>query len=206
MRRWLAVAVLSLLPCLSAGAATPLVLGAPPVLDWGEHQLAVQGGWPVEALALRWGTRAGWNLGLYGGVDLSGADPVWSPGMSFCRPFGHGPRTSWFVHAALGALLSRPPGGPLRLGGEGELGLALGVGLGPARRVTWDLGAVGGARLGPGTVALGPHLGIAGATGLTFYLDPVAALCLRGRAGVRGLPPGLPGLEWSAALVFTRLF
>lgn len=206
MRPLIAAILLTLLLCNPARAATPLSLGTPPVLDWGEHQLSVQGGWPVESLSLRWGTRAGWNLGVYGDVDLSSDDPTWSVGLSFCRPFGHGPRTSWFLHWALAPLLQRYAGGPTRLGGEAELGLDLGVGLGPNRRVTWDLGVVGGVRLGPGKVALGPHPGVLGATGCTFYLDSVAALSVRGRAGIRGLPPSVPSLEWGAALIFTRLF
>ena len=188
-------------------ASTPLDLGTPPTLDWGEHRLSLQVGWPVQAIGLSWGTRSGWAGGAFTALDPRAPDPLVAVGMSATRPLGHGQRTSAFFHLA-GALDLRHhrPSGPMRIGGEGEAGVLLGVGLGKHRRATWDLGAVPSIRLGPGLASLGPHLGLHGRMGLTFHLAPEVALSARGRVGLVVQHRGDPALDWAAGLVMSRLF
>ncbi len=190
----------------SARAATPLSTGAPPTLDWGEHRLDLQVGWPAQAVTLGWGARSGWNLGARASLDLAPATPHWGLGMTFCRPFAHGKRTSGFVHGNLGSLLSHRPGERPRFGGEGQVGIALGVGIGRLRHLTWDAGIAAGMRVGPGLVERVPTLRVDGSMGLSAWLAPTVSIGLRGRAGAAGTAGGAPGPTWSAGAVFTRLF
>lgn len=207
MRWTLAALVVLCLATPPARAATPLDLGTSPALEWGEHRLSLQVGWPVQAIGFHWGTRTGWVGGVFAALDPGTPDPVVTLGLATCRPFAHAERTSLFVHMAVAAdLQGRRPGGSVRLGGEAQGGLFFGVGLGALRRVTLEMGAVPAIRVGPGLEDLGPTLILHGSAGLTFHLAPEVALSLRGRAGIAGMPGSLPGLDWAAGAVVSRLF
>jgi len=151
-----------------------------------------------------WGTSLGWNNGAYASLDLRGA--LVGAGMWFCRPFAHGVRTSLFFHVGGGALLQRPRGGPLRLGGEGRVGITLGVGLGRSKRVTLELGTAPAFRFGPGLVEIRPVLAVHAAPGITAHLSPEVAVSLRGRIGLASVAGELPAFDWAASLAFQRVF
>ena len=194
----------SLVICFGARAEMPAGAGVAPTLAWGEHQLALQGGWPVQAASIAWGTSLGWNNGAYASLDLRGTQV--GAGMWFCRPFAHGVRTSWFFHFGGGALLQHPASGPVRFGGEGRVGINLGVGLGRRKRVTLELGTSPAFRFGPGIVETRPVLGIHAAPGITGHLSPEVAVSLRGRVGVASVAGEPPGFDWAASLAFQRVF
>ncbi len=206
--RWIPAAlVVCCLGAAPARAAAPLDLGTPPTLEWGEHRLSLQVGWPVQAIGFHWGTRTGWAGGAFAALDPGQPDAVVTLGLTTSRPFAHGERTSLFVHLAGAAdLQRRRPDGPLLLGGEAQTGLFVGVGLGALRRVTWELGIVPAIRVGPGLEDLGPTLLLHGSMGVTFHLAPEVALSLRGRAGIAGVPRFRPGFDWGAGAVVSRLF
>jgi len=204
------LATLTLIACLSPGlalAATPLDLGSAPTLEWGEHRLSLQIGWPVQAVHFSWGTRTGWAGGAFASLETGAPDTTIALGLVTTRPFAHRKRTSAFFHLAA-ALDMQPhhPGQPARFGGEVQGGLFLGVGLGRLRRVTFELGAVPSLRLGPGLSGLGPTLALHGSAGLSFHLAPEAVLSLRGRGGLAGIPAQPLALDWGAGLVASRLF
>ena len=195
--------------CLAAAwparAEQPLGLGTAPNLEWGERQLALSGGWPIQSLALSWGTAVGWNNSVYGALDIRAPAQTWALGMALCRPLAHGARTSLFFHFAGAALLQVPDGGP-RLGGEGQTGLTLGVGIGAKRRVTWEIGVVPSFQFGPGVADPRPVLRLRGQTGFTAWLGPMVAVAARGRLGAAGRVGEAPGFDWAAGLEFVRLF
>jgi hypothetical protein len=192
-------------PVGSARGEVPLNLGTAPNLAWGEHQLALAGGWPVQSVGLSWGTALGWNPGVYGALDIRAPAQTWALGMSFCRPFAHGARTSLFFHFAGGALL-QVPGTGARLGGEGQTGLTLGVGLGQRRRVTYEVGLVPSFQFGPGIADLRPVLRLRAQSGFTAWLGPEVGLAIRGRIGMASRAGTVPRLDWAAGLEFDRLF
>jgi hypothetical protein len=204
------LAAISVIGCLlprPALASAPLDLGTPPTLEWGEHRLALQIGWPVQAVTFSWGTRSGWAGSAFATLETGAPDTTIALGMATTRPFAHRDRTSLFVHlAAAFDLQPHHPGQRTRIGGEAQGGLFLGVGLGKLRRVTWELGAVPSLRVGPGLGDLGPTLAVHGSAGLTFHLAPEAALSLRGRVGIAGIPGQLVALDWGAGAVASRLF
>jgi len=201
----MALLVLAVTAERPAHAELPLNLGTSPNLEWGEHRLALAGGWPVQSVGLSWGTAIGWNNSVYGALDIHAPAQTWALGMAFCRPFAHGGRTSLFFHFAGAALLQVPRDRP-RLGGEGQAGLTLGVGLGARRRVTYELGLVPSFRFGPGIADPRPVLRMRAQTGFTFWLGPEVAVALRGRLGLASVVGTRPGLDWAAGLEFTRLF
>ena len=198
------LALVCLVVSLGARAEMPASAGAAPTLAWGEHQLVLQGGWPVQAASIAWGTSLGWNNGAYASLDIRGAQA--GAGMWFCRPFAHGVRTSLFFHLGGGALLQHPASGPVRLGGEGRAGITLGVGIGRRKRVTLELGTAPTFRFGPGIVETRPVLGIHAAPGITVHLAPEVAVSLRGRLGMAGVAGVRPGLDWAASMAFQRVF
>ncbi len=206
--RWVVPVLVGLvLNAPAARASAPLDLGTPPTLEWGEHRLSLQVGWPVQAIGLHWGTRSGWAGGVYGALDTQAPEPIFSFGLTTCRPFAHRARTSLFVHLAAALdLQHHRPAGPLRVGGEAQGGLFVGIGIGRQRRVTLELGMVPGLRVGPGLAGIGPTLLAHGSAGLTFHLAPEVALSLRGRAGIAGLPGYTPSLDWGVGAVLSRLF
>lgn len=189
-----------------AQGAVPLSVGAAPGLDWGEREIDLQVGWPEQGLSVSWGTRIGWNNGFYASLDLRDPQAAWGLGLTACRPFAHRQRTSLFFHFGGGLLLQRPHGGPTRVGGEGQLGLVVGIGLGAQRRVTLELGFQPGLRVGPGLVALGPDLSAQGTGGLVIHLAPDVSIALRGRGGIRSDVSGAPGPTWGAGASFTKRF
>jgi hypothetical protein len=204
------LATIALIACLlprPALASAPLDLGTPPALEWGEHRLSLQIGWPVQAASFSWGTRSGWAGSAFAALETSAPDPTIALGIATTRPFAHRQRTSLFVHlAAAFDMQPHHPGQRARIGGEAQGGLFLGVGLGKLRRVTWELGAVPSLRIGPGLVDPGPTLAVHGSAGLTFHLAPEAALSLRGRLGIAAVPGQLLAPDWGAGAVATRLF
>ncbi len=189
-----------------AMGAVPLSVGGAPGLDWGEREIDLQVGWPEQGLAVSWGTRIGWNNGFYTSLDLRDPVAAWGLGLTASRPFAHRQRTSLFFHFCGGMLLQRAHGGPTRFGGEGQLGLKLGIGLGAKRRAALEFGILPGMRVGPGLVALGPDLSVQGAAGMVIHLAADVSIALRGRAGVHGDVNGTPGLIWSAGASFTKRF
>ncbi len=204
--------VLILLALIAASAAAaparaevPLNLGTAPTLEWGERRLSLAGGWPVQSAGVSWGTAQGWNNSVYGALDIRAPAQTWALGMAFCRPFAHRSRTSLFFHFGGGALLQVPDTGA-RLGGEGQSGLSLGVGLGRSRRVTYEVGLVPSFQFGPGIAEPRPVLRLRAQTGLVAWLGPEVALAVRGRIGMASMVGAVPGLDWAAALEFDRLF
>lgn len=198
-------AIVCLVAAAPVRAEQPLGLGTAPALEWGEHRLALSGGWPIQSLALSWGTAVGWNNSVYCALDIRAPSQTWALGMAFCRPFAHGARTSLFFHFAGAAMLDVPDGGP-RLGGEGQTGLTLGVGVGAQRRVTWEIGVVPSFQFGPGIAQPRPLLRLRAQTGLTAWIGPEVALAARGRLGLAGRVGSAPGLDWGAGMEFVRLF
>ena len=197
--------VVALSTGMSARAELPSNLGSAPTLEWGEHRVSLQGGWPVQSLGLGWGTALGWNNSVFGTLDIRAPAQTWGVGMAFCRPFAHGERTSLFFHFAGAALLQAFEGRP-RMGGEGQTGLTLGVGLGKQRRVTWEVGVLPSFRFGPGIAEPRPVLRLRGCTGLTAWIGPVVAISARGGLGFAGIVGTRPDPDWAAGLEFARIF
>ena len=195
-----------LLATPAAHAAMPLSPGSPPTLSWGEHLLTLQGGWPVQAVALEWGTARGWNNGAFATLDLRGPDHTWGAGMSLARSVAHGARTSLLLHIAGAVDLQHRRGGPVRFGGEGRVGLLLGVGLGPRHLTSLELGLVPTFRFGPGAFDRRPWLAAHGTAGFTAWLSRQVSVSGRGRAGPAARPGDPITLDWGAALVFGRVF
>lgn len=201
----MALVAAATIPVRTASGEVPLNLGTAPTLEWGEHRLALAGGWPVQSAGLSWGTALGWNNSVYGALDIRAPAQTWALGMAFCRPFAHRSRASLFFHFGGGALLQVPEA-DARLGGEGQTGLTLGVGLGRSRRVTYEVGLVPSFQFGPGVAEPRPILRLRAQTGFVAWLGPAVALAVRGRIGLASVVGTLPGLDWAAALEFDRLF